>query len=156
LSVHARRALGVDVATDAVAAAKAMHASATCSFIVYDGTRLPFENSRFDVVTSFQTIEHVVDDVGFIAEAARVVRRDAQFVLTTPNRATRLRAGQRPWNRFHVREYSARELEVLLSKSFSRVEVFGVRASERIEQVERARVAAAQRLEALDLLGSGG
>jgi SAM-dependent methyltransferase len=153
LSRHARQVTGVDVSADAVAAARAAYGSDTCAFAVYDGARLPFGDGQFDAATSFQTIEHVQDDGRFVGEAARVLKPGALFVLTTPNRATRLREGQPPWNRFHVREYSASQLASLLSKSFAAVEVMGVRASARMEQVENARVASAQRLVALDPLG---
>lgn len=153
LSNHARHVTGVDVSVDAVAAATAAYGSASCAFTTYDGTRLPFADGQFDAATSFQTIEHVQDDAGFVAEAARVLKPGARLVVTTPNRVTRLRDGQKPWNRFHVREYSAAQLTELLSKSFREVEVLGVRASSRIEEIERARVASAQRLVALDPFG---
>ena len=154
LSTHSRHTIGVDSSAEAVAAAQTAYGSATCSFKrVYDGARLPFPDAHFDAATSFQTIEHVDDDARFVAEAARVLKPGALFVLTTPNRATRLREGQRPWNRFHVREYSSRQLEDLLSKSFSKVEMRGVRASKAIEEIERRRVAGAQRLVAIDPFG---
>lgn len=153
LSNHARHVTGVDVSAGAVAAAAAAYGSNTCAFMAYDGTRLPFADGQFDAATSFQTIEHVQDDQGFVAEAARVLKPGAPFVLTTPNRSTRLREGQRPWNRFHVREYSAAQLASVLAGSFSEVAVLGVRASARMEEIEGARVASAQRLVALDPFG---
>src|SRR5688572_21903589 len=57
LSEHASRTVGVDVASDAVVHAADAHGSALCTFVVYDGRRLPFENAEFDAGTSFQTIE---------------------------------------------------------------------------------------------------
>jgi SAM-dependent methyltransferase len=153
LADHAQRAVGVDVVADAVAQASAAFAAANCSFLSYDGDRLPFEDGQFDAATSFQTIEHVRDDGRFIAEAARVLKPGAALVLTTPNRALRLREGQRPWNRFHVREYRSTELESLLARHFTSVEMMGVRANAAIEQVERARLRFAQRVATLDPLG---
>jgi SAM-dependent methyltransferase len=152
LAERAQRAVGVDVVPEAVADATAAFGAARCAFQVYDGERLPFEDGTFDAATSFQTIEHVVADDRFVAEAARVLKPDAMLVLTTPNRTQRLRAGQRPWNRFHVREYSAVELEALLTRQFASVEMFGVRASAAIEEIERSRVRVAQRVAALDPL----
>ncbi len=153
MSSHARQLIGVDVSLDSVAAAQSAYGSSACRFLAYDGGRLPFADGEFDAATSFQTIEHVHDDGRFVREAARVLKAGASFVLTTPNRSTRLREGQQPWNRFHVREYSATELEGVLSTAFSEVQVLGVRASEPIERIERARVASAQRVVALDPLG---
>ena len=153
LSRHSRHAIGVDVSADTVGSATAAYGSEVCSFSTYDGARLPFADGRFDAATSFQTIEHVSADDQFVAEAARVLKSGGVFVLTTPNRTTRLRENQRPWNRFHVREYSARQLESLLAAHFSTVDLLGVRASACIESVENARVESAQRLVTLDPLG---
>ena len=105
LADHAARAVGVDVVPEPVADAMAAFGAPDCTFRCTPGERLPFEDATFDAATSFQTIEHVSDDERFVAEAARVLKPGASLVLTTPNRITRLRAGQRPWNRFHVREY---------------------------------------------------
>jgi SAM-dependent methyltransferase len=153
LSEHAGRTVGVDVASDAVEHAVAAYGSARCTFLVHDGRRLPFDDGAFDAATSFQTIEHVADDGGFVAEAARVLKPGALFLLTTPNRTTRLREGQRPWNRFHVREYTSRELELLLSAHFTAFEVLGIRGSPAIEEIENSRLRRAQRHVLLDPLG---
>jgi SAM-dependent methyltransferase len=153
LADNAQHAVGVDVVPAAVSEAAAAFASANCAFSVYDGDRLPFEDEQFDAATSFQTIEHVADDARFVAEAARVLKPGALLILTTPNRALRLRDGQRPWNRFHIREYRSTELESLLARHFASVEMMGVRASAAIEQVERARLRFAQRVASLDPLG---
>jgi SAM-dependent methyltransferase len=153
LADRARRVVGVDVVPDAVAQASAAFGSANCAFQLYDGDHLPFEDGEFDAATSFQTLEHVSDDGRFVAEAARVLKPGARLFLTTPNRAMRLRDGQRPWNRFHVREYTSTQLESLLVRHFASVEMLGVRASAAIEEVERARLRFAQRVASLDPLG---
>lgn len=153
LSRHSQHAIGIDVSADTIRSATEAYGSEACSFSTYDGACLPFADGRFDAATSFQTIEHVSGDEQFVAEAARVLKPGACFVLTTPNRTTRLRENQPPWNRFHVREYSARQLESLLASHFMTVDMLGVRASARIEAVENARVKSAQRLVSLDPLG---
>lgn len=153
LSRHSQHAIGVDVSASAVQSATAAYGSEVCSFSTYDGTRVPFADGRFGAATSFQTLEHVSADEQFVADAARVLKRGGLFVLTTPNRTTRLRENQPPWNRFHVREYSSRQLESLLAAHFTTVDLLGVRASARIEAIENARVESAQRLVSLDPLG---
>lgn len=153
LADRAARAVGVDVVPEAVAQAAAAFGAPRCTFLSYDGDCLPFEDGAFDAATSFQTIEHVIDDVRFVADAARVLKPGAPLILTTPNRMMRLRDGQRPWNRFHVREYTSTELESLLARHFTSVEMLGVRASAAIEQIERVRLRFAQRVASLDPLG---
>jgi SAM-dependent methyltransferase len=151
LADRVRMAVGVDVALAALTHGAAVPSQRRCSFLQYDGRRLPFANATFDGATSFQTLEHVLDDVSFVEEAARLLKPGSVFVVTTPNRLTRLSEGQRPWNRFHVREYSPVQLEDLLAERFGSVEVLAVRASASIERLESERVARARQLDALDV-----
>jgi hypothetical protein len=74
-------------------------------------------------------------------------------MFTTPNRIHRVRDGERPWNRYHVREFVAEELRALLSAHFDDVVVYGVSARPEIEAVELARVARARKIARLDPLG---
>lgn len=67
---------------------------------------------------SFQVIEHIIDDSLFLAEAARVLRPDGRLLLVTPDRQYRLLPGQRPWNRWHVREYAMDDLLRQVSRHF--------------------------------------
>jgi len=154
LGVDARVVLGLDVSKEAVDIAAEEYGRANCTFATYNGVDIPASDRSVDAVVSFQVLEHVVDDSRFIAEISRVLREDGCLLLTTPNKRTRLRHGDRPWNRFHVREYTADELKQLLAKHFTTVAILGVSATEEILDVERRRVRSAQlraRLDPLDL-----
>ena len=67
-----------------------------------------FEMSSFDVVTCFDVLEHVVDDVQFVNDLVRISRR--WVVITTPNYAI-----SKAWNPHHCREYTGEEFLALLS-----------------------------------------
>lgn len=98
---------GVDVAEDAVAFARARYSRPNLSFLpIVPGGRLPFPDDSFDVVLSFQVIEHVHDVRGYLEEARRVLRPEGVMIIITPDRKHRLLPGQKPWNRWHLREYS--------------------------------------------------
>jgi 2-polyprenyl-3-methyl-5-hydroxy-6-metoxy-1,4-benzoquinol methylase len=56
----------------------------------YDGRRIPFENARFDVVFSSNTLEHILDRDGFQAEIRRVLKDDGLAIHIVPSAAWRL------------------------------------------------------------------
>lgn len=103
----AASATGVDVAPDAVAFARARYVAGNLDYkVVPQGGPLPFADGVFDVVLSFQVIEHVHDVRGYLEEARRVLTPRGVLVVITPDRSHRLLPGQKPWNRWHLREYS--------------------------------------------------
>jgi SAM-dependent methyltransferase len=104
--------VGVDLDGDAVAAARAA-AGAGATFEVADLRKLPFGDDEFDLVVSFETIEHVPDPEVVLDEFRRVLRPDGLLVLSTPNRDV-----YTPGNPFHLRELTPSELEAALEKRF--------------------------------------
>lgn len=97
-------------------------------FFVADALSLPLENHSADVFISFETIEHLDDDRGFLAEISRILRPDGIFICSTPNRQItnpRAKINDRPWNKFHKREYAPAELNALLGGFFSKVDWYG-------------------------------
>ena len=120
----ARSVVGVEIDADAVRTARcALPDSVT--LVRADGTALPMVDGSVDVLTSFETIEHIGDDTAFVAEIRRVLAPDGIAIVSTPNaRVTRPVAGV-PRNPFHVREYTCEEFATLLGRAFGAVEVVG-------------------------------
>jgi SAM-dependent methyltransferase len=119
IATTATNVQGVDVAADAVAYARENYQHDNLSFSQIDPSApLPFRDSSFDVVLSFQVLEHVHDDHAYLHEAARVLTDSGVLILITPDRKNRLLPLQKPWNRWHLREYSARKLRALVERNF--------------------------------------
>lgn len=97
-------------------------------FIRGDGTRLPFHSDCFDRVVSFDVIEHVDDDLTFLKEIHRVLKKDSRVFMSTPNRErlghTLLKIiGKKVEyplilgdHCIHIREYTKEELEDLFQE----------------------------------------
>ena len=75
LAHGASTAVGVDLAPEAIAKARARYQAPRLFYLIMDVVKLAFRSATFDAVISQDTIEHVPDDEGFVAEAARVLRR---------------------------------------------------------------------------------
>jgi SAM-dependent methyltransferase len=122
-------------------------------FDVYDGTTIASPDDAFDLVVAFQMIAYLDDPQPLLREIKRVLDAGGLLLATTPNRVYRLGEEERPWNRYHVREYTAGALVDVLGETFGEVTVCGVTAEEPIDSIVRARAARARRLARLDPLG---
>jgi SAM-dependent methyltransferase len=52
------------------------------------GTELPFANEQFDIVLSFDVLEHIPDTDAHLAEVRRVLKPGGWLLLQTPNKWT--------------------------------------------------------------------
>lgn len=133
----AEHVTAVDVAADAIDYARGQFSRDNLDFKAIDPSHpLPFADASFDVVLSFQVFEHVPDPSRYLAEIRRVLVPGGQLVLATPDRSTRLLPMQRPWNRWHLHEYSAPELEAMLQRNFSKVDVLGMGGKQEVIAIE--------------------
>jgi ubiquinone/menaquinone biosynthesis C-methylase UbiE len=125
LSGTAKSIVGVDVSPLAIATAIKKFKKSNAKFRLVDGVSLPFNDNSFDVVTSFQVIEHLVDYDNYFNEIKRVLRPNGVLVLTTPNAEIRVKHGAKPWNRFHIHEFRVDEFGIFLQKYFLHSQVIG-------------------------------
>lgn len=77
-------------------------------FVCASATALPFRSNAFDLVGSFDLIEHLDDDVGALREQRRVVRDSGMVVIAVPS-------DQRLWSALddavgHRRRYDRKTL----------------------------------------------
>ena len=105
------------------------------TFILADGRNLPFRDESFEGVTLFEVLEHAYNDLEFLREINRVLKKEGFLFLSTPNKERlfhqirkivgkpvtyplslgidhyTLRDTQEQW---HFQEYSDKELVKLL------------------------------------------
>jgi len=77
----------------------------------------------FDVVVSFEVIEHLHDQQPYLREISRVLRPNGLFIVSTPNKYFYGPNGSN--NPFHTREFTPDEFEALLSPYFSTINLYG-------------------------------
>lgn len=74
----------VDVSGEAVRRARRRAPGAQVE-LVAEGGELPFAEDAFDLVWCGETLEHVADVAGLLAEVRRVLRWGGTLLVTTPN-----------------------------------------------------------------------
>lgn len=110
---------GVDVAPKAIAHAEVAYGNRPgLKFINASCDALPFDDAQFDVVVSFETIEHIKTQDKFLSEIRRVLKPDGVLVMSSPNK-TEYSDVRGYTNEFHVKELYADELANLVSGHFA-------------------------------------
>lgn len=134
LSKYAKKVYAIDLFEKNVTLAKEKYKNSNLEYITMDGCDLKFKDRSFDIVISFQTIEHIPRQLHevFLNEAKRVLVKDGIFVLTTPNlEKLRKKNKPHPKNPHHDMEFTYDTLKRLLHKHFIIVKMHGIDYSAR-------------------------
>ena len=116
----AKRVVGVDISYDSLQRTNGNPAI----FAAGDVSMLPLGNDTFDVVVSFETIEHVPNPEALLVEILRVLKPGGLCICSSPNRDFMPQSGQREINPFHISEMSYGEFRTLFEKHFEVSEQF--------------------------------
>ena len=117
--------LGIDIAQQAVSHAQERYADrANLRFARGDCTALDVMPASFDLIVSFETLEHVAAQEALISGFARALADDGMLIVSSPDKRTYSEvSGFR--NEFHVRELYRDELLALLKPHFPFVHLYG-------------------------------
>lgn len=88
-----------------------------------DVTAIDFPEDTFDLVLSFETVEHV-DEIRFFEEIHRVLKPGGIAIISTPQNSF----GRIPITAEHIREFSLEELINLASRFFEIEDLIGIKA----------------------------
>ena len=122
LAHMADRVVGVDISEEAIAYAVQHYASPNLCFELMDARYLALKDETFDVVCSFETIEHLDGVDTYLHEVVRVLKSEGVLIVSTPN-ATKTTL--HPDNPFHQQEWSAVDFRDLLRGFFGEVAMYG-------------------------------
>ncbi|MDR3734570.1 MAG: class I SAM-dependent methyltransferase [Acidobacteriaceae bacterium] len=113
---------GMDISEEAVVFSQENCNTPNVCYVVANAQKLTaISDNRFDVVVSFETIEHLPNVEAYLDEMVRILRPGGKFLVSTPDRriASVLHCFLgHPQNPYHICEYTERELISLLSTRF--------------------------------------
>ena len=116
---------GTDISADAVRYAQENFGRHGVRFVQAACERLPFADAIFDVVTTFEVIEHLEHWQKLLEESRRVLKPSGVLLVSTPNKNyyAEARAGAGP-NPFHCHEFEYKEFERALYEVFPHVRLW--------------------------------
>jgi ubiquinone/menaquinone biosynthesis C-methylase UbiE len=114
--------IGVDIDEEATAYARRRFGREGVEFRVCSAAQTALPNGSVDVVTSFETIEHMHEPGQLLEEFARVLRPGGTLVLSTPN----------DWGvkHFHEHSFTRESLRDIVEERFRVVQWIGQRAGD--------------------------
>ncbi|MBC8179574.1 methyltransferase domain-containing protein, partial [candidate division KSB1 bacterium] len=125
MSESAKKCYGVDISEDVIRHAKNKYSSFGLEYLASSVNNLPFKDGAFDIIISFETIEHL-DDISqksFMGEIKRTLKNEGALVISTPDKIV-YSEGNRAPNKFHLKEFYRDEFYSFLKKHFMFVDFF--------------------------------
>ncbi len=128
LSTSAASVVGADISVDAVAHANSRYTNKNLRYVAANCTQISEPDGSFDVIVSFETIEHMTEHEAFMREVDRLLAPGGVFIISSPNRPEYSeKTGYK--NEFHVKELDRAELKTLLDAHFPAQAWFAQRAA---------------------------
>lgn len=116
LSQKAKMICGVDISNETITHAKEKYQKYNIEFKLGSAAKIPYDNNTFDVVTSFETIEHLVEQEEMFSEIKRVLKKDGILIMSSPEK--NIYSQRDPNNKFHLKELTLDELLKLTNNNF--------------------------------------
>src|SRR5947208_1937247 len=127
----AKDIVGVDSDNEAIFFARRSYQLPNLSYEIADVCKISFPTDSFEVVVSFEVIEHLIEPRGYLEGVRNCLKAGGEFIVSTPNRlfTERTYKDGRPQNPFHVNEYYPSEIRELLLEYYRSVRMFYTRAA---------------------------
>jgi O-antigen biosynthesis protein len=125
ISESAEKCYGVDSSKDVIRHAKNKYCSSNLEYLATSVNNLPFKDNTFDILISFETIEHLDEgsQKSFMSEIKRTLKNEGVLIISTPDKIL-YSEGNRPSNKFHLKEFYRDEFYSFLKRYFTVVDFF--------------------------------
>lgn len=117
LSHIAANVTGVDISQDTIAFAKSKYKAKNLQFLHGSATNMPIETQSIDLVVSFETIEHLVEQEEMFIEIKRVLKPNGILIMSSPDKLNYSEKTSYS-NPFHLKELYLDEFIQLVNSKF--------------------------------------
>lgn len=118
------KVIGGDISAETIDSCQKRWNANNLIFQVMDGTQIPFPDYYFDVIISFETIEHTTKYKEMLKEFARKLKQEGVLLISTPNILINSPGGV-VINKHHTQEFTYEEFVVLLKAQFPSAKIYG-------------------------------
>jgi len=126
LSTVANSVTAIDISDEAITQAQKHYSNhSNITFIAASAHKTGLPDCTFDLIVSFETIEHLADQEGMLSEFSRLLTQDGMLLISSPNKP--VYSKDRPANEFHINELDFTEFDNLLKKHFKKSSYYGQR-----------------------------
>lgn len=111
----AKKVISIDLSNSAIKSAKKYYDHENIQYVKGDIFKLKFKN-KFDLITSFETIEHLENPQKFLTILKGYSNKNTILYLSTPNGKV-FKSKEKPENPYHVNEYTKDELIEIITNA---------------------------------------
>ena len=114
----AKKVIGVDLNKQAISKSNISNKLKNVNYKKGNACNLDFKDKSFDLIISFETIEHIKEYERFLSEIERVLRNNGVLIISTPNYKV-----SKNKNPFHEKEFTKSKFKEILKKRFKVVKI---------------------------------
>lgn len=127
LASVAKEVVGIDIDETTVNHAHNKYTRSNLKFLCGSVIDVPIHNQKYDVIVSFELLEHIDNHDQYIAEVKRLLANDGLFIVSTPNK-TIYTDEPNAINPYHKKELYLNEFTALLNENFTYSRILGQRS----------------------------
>lgn len=123
MAENAEQVTGIDLDRAVIEKAKKKYTRSNLLFCQGSTSHIPGADNCFDIVISFETLEHVEEQEQFFAEIKRVLKPGGLLLISTPDKHQYSELANYN-NPFHKKELYEKEFKALVDKYFQHVSYY--------------------------------
>lgn len=124
LASKAKSVTGVDISETAIKHAKETYSKTNLKYMQSDVLNMDFKDNSFDLVVSFETLEHLAAHNELVQEFKRVLKPEGVLIISTPDKKEYSdKTGFD--NEYHVKELYREDFAHLIEPEFKNCQWFG-------------------------------